>query len=70
VQNVIALWVCFFPSFFDFTLIISIPPLFRTHLSQPLEVRDGSDQTAHYHITLRGVISVQALGWLQSDGVG
>jgi hypothetical protein len=30
-------------------LIITIPPLLHTHLSQPHEVCDSPDQAAHYH---------------------
>jgi hypothetical protein len=45
-----------------------IPPLLHTHPSLPLEMCDGSDQAAHYHILeVGGFISDPALGYLQSD---
>jgi hypothetical protein len=38
------------PRLFGFPLLVTIPPLFHTHLSPPLEVCDSPKQAAHYHI--------------------
>jgi hypothetical protein len=40
----VALERVFSPIFFGFPLLIIVPLLFHTHLSQPSEVRDSFDQ--------------------------
>jgi hypothetical protein len=59
------------PSFFSFPLLIIIPPLLYTHLLLLLNMCDGPDQAAHYHILSLEVgdfISGPPLAWLQSEG--
>jgi hypothetical protein len=38
------------PSYYGLPLPVIIPPLLRTHLSTPPEVRDSPNHAAHYHI--------------------
>jgi hypothetical protein len=47
-----ALEQVFFPCFFGFPLLIIIPPLLHSHLSEP-DVCHSTDQAAHYHVLSR-----------------